>query len=72
MKVTRKGHQRRWFRSGQESYAYLSKSSVSESDLDSGRLSVQKYSSLIYAFVYLLGLVHRFPKVVFLKKGNEN
>lgn len=39
------------------------KSPASDSDLDSDRLSIQKYDSLIYAIFHLLDLVHRFMKV---------
>lgn len=39
------------------------KSPATDSDLDSDRLSIQKYDSLIYAIFYLLDLVHRFMKV---------
>lgn len=72
MKVGKKGHQRRWFRSGQKSYAYLSKSPVSDNDLESDRLSIQKYGSLIHAFVCLLGLIHRFLKVALTKAMKIN
>lgn len=48
------------------------KGPVSDSDLDSDRLSIQKYGSLIYAFVYLFGLVHRFLKVALTKTMKIN
>lgn len=41
------------------------------SDLDSDRLSIQKYDSLIDAIFYLLDLVHRFMKVT-LTRGMKN
>lgn len=39
------------------------KSPTPDSDLDSDRLSIQKYDLLIYAIFHLLDLVHRFMKV---------
>lgn len=51
------------FSCDQRAMSTFIKNPASDSDLDSDRLSIQKYDSLICAIFYLSDLVHRLMKV---------